>query len=512
MEIKRNISLFVTEKTKHLKMRKIIYIYLFLYVGIWAQTPILEDDPIAAMLDSLYNKKVLDVMFQKSVFNKNNKYHFAPDSVPRYDDYVYEARLAKLNIHSPFDLVYNYHVKGYIELYVIKKRELLSRLIGLSTLYYPLFEQILDRYNLPLELKHLAVIESALNPNARSRAGAQGLWQFMYPTGKLFGLNVTSYIDERCDPYKSTIAAAEYLKYLYGIFKDWQMVLAAYNAGPGAISKAIRRSGGKTTYWEIRPYLPKETQGYVPAFIAANYVMTYFAEHNIIPAVPKKSYFELDTIVLKDAMSFEQISQLLDVPVEEIAYFNPQYRKNIIPEGGYTLTLPKDKIALFLSNEEEIYAFIQSQKKNPQLAEELNTKEEKIIHKVKKGETLKSIAAKYKVSIQDIKTWNFIGKRGIRPGKHLIIYKPVSNASDNNKILAEKNNQPIIKSDTISTKEKINETSDKNVEYHIVQRGETLNSIARKYNIPVNELAQLNKISVHHKVRVGEKLLLKKVE
>ena len=489
-------------------MKKLFIIILLFPLFLNAQLPVLEDDPIAAMLDSLYNKKILTKFFQKGNFNKQNKFHFSPDSIPIYDDYVYEARLAKLNTQSPFDLIYNTHVKAYIELYVIRKRELLSRLIGLSQLYYPLFEQILDKYNLPLELKHLAVIESALNPNARSRAGAQGLWQFMYPTGKLFGLKVTSYIDERCDPYKSTIAAAEYIKYLYSIFKDWQMVLAAYNAGPGAISKAIRRSGGKTTYWEIRPYLPRETQGYVPAFIAANYVMNYYQEHNIIPAIPKKNFFELDTIVLKDAMTFEQISQLLDVPVEEIAYFNPQYRKNIIPEGGYTLTLPKEKIALFLTNEDEIYAYIQQQKENTFLAQQTSTQEEKIVHKVKNGETLKSIARKYGISIQDIKTWNYIGKKGLRPGKHLIIYKPVSNPSSANKTLASIGT----KSTSISTNPVALDSTnnkEKNV-YHIVRKSETIYSIAKKYNISVNDLLKLNGLTLKHNLKVGEKLLIKK--
>lgn len=486
-------------------MKKRIIIFLLFPVLMHSQQILLEDDPIAAMLDSLHNKKILEFFFQKGNFNKNNKFHFTPDSVPRYEDYVYEARLAKLNVQSPFDLVYNAHVKGYIELYSIKKRDLLSRLIALSHLYYPLFEQVLDRYNLPLELKHLAVIESALNPNARSRAGAQGLWQFMYPTGKLFGLKVTSYVDERCDPFKSTIAAAEYLKHLYSIFKDWQMVLAAYNAGPGAISKAIRRSGGKTSYWEIRPYLPRETQGYVPAFIAANYVMNYYAEHNIIPAVLKKTFFELDTVVLKDAMSFEQISQLLDVPVEEIAYFNPQYRKNIIPEGGYTLTLPKEKIALFLSNEEEIYAFIQSQKKNPLVAEELNTQEEKIVHKVRKGENLKTIAKKYGVTVQDLKMWNFIGRKGLRPGKHLIIYKPMKNR--NNSVLAEKKQE--FKETAVDSLKNLRQVAVEEF-YHTVKKGETIYSIARKYNIDVKSLAEWNNLSIQHKVKVGEKLLIKK--
>ncbi len=485
-------------------MRKLVFIYFFVSGIAFAQAPTLADDPIASMLDSLHNKKIFDYMFQKSTAIKN-KFHYAPDSVPVFDEFVYESRLNKLNVNSPFDLVYNSHVKGYIELYFYRKRELVSRLIALSQLYYPLFEQILDKYNLPLELKHLAVIESALNPNARSRAGAQGLWQFMYPTGKLFGLKVTSYIDERCDPYKSTIASAEYLKYLYDIFKDWQMVLAAYNAGPGAISKAIRRSGGKNTYWEIRPYLPKETQGYVPAFIAANYVMNYYAEHNIVPAVPKKNYFELDTVVLKDEISFNQVSQLLDVPLDEITYFNPQYRKNIIPSGGYTLCLPKDKVAMFLSNEAEIYTFIQTQKKDPLLAMQNSTQEEKIIHKIKKGETLKSVAKKYGISAQDIKTWNFIGKHGLRPGKTLVIYKPI-NALQNNKV-AQSNT--VVVQNTTQGNDSLTAKEKEGTAYHQVQKGETIYSISKKYNITVQQLAELNSFSLHHKAKMGEKIRVK---
>jgi len=361
------------------------------------------DDPIAIMLDSLANKKILETAFEKPAFPKNNKYKFSVDSVPRFDDNTYEARLAKLDALSPFDLVYNSHVKSFIELYAVRRPVLVSRMLGLAQLYYPMFEEVLDRYNIPLELKHLAVIESALNPNARSKAGAQGLWQFMYPTGKLYGLNVTSYIDDRSDPYKATISAAEYLKALYGIFGDWQMVLAAYNAGPGTISKAIRRSGGKKTYWEIRPFLPKETQSYVPAFIAANYVMTYYTEHNIYPAVPKKTYFEVDTVVVKEPMTFDQIANALSLPVEEVQYFNPQYRKNIIPPGGYALCLQKDKIATFLNNEKDIYAAIKAQQVQAD-GSMASLKETQIMHTVKGGEKLSTIARKYGVTIADLKS------------------------------------------------------------------------------------------------------------
>lgn len=400
-------------------------IFTLLMAGILTSTKAqttMVDDPVAVMLDSLANIKVLEAAFTKPAFPKNNKYHYSADSIPLFDDNTYEARLAKLDAASPFDLVYNSHVRGFIELYINRRRTLVSRMMGLAQLYYPMFEEVLDRYNIPLELKHLAVIESALNPTARSKAGAQGLWQFMYPTGKLYGLNVTSYIDDRSDPYKATIAAAEYLKNLYGLFHDWQMVLAAYNAGPGTISKAIRRSGGKKTYWEIRPFLPKETQGYVPAFIAANYVMNYTAEHNIYGAVPKKTYFEVDTVIVKEPMTFEQLSAALDVPVEEIQYYNPQYRKNVIPPGGNSLCLQKDKIGTFLTNETGIYAAIKAQAVENEGLTASVIKEVQLTHVVKNGEKLSTISRKYGVTIADLKMWNYIGKKGIRPGKKLTVY------------------------------------------------------------------------------------------
>lgn len=484
------------------------------------------DDPVAAMLDSLANMKVLEYAFEKPTFPKNNKYHFASDSVPRYDDYTFEARLAKLDAVSPFDLVYNSHVKGFIDLYTIRRRTLVSRMMGLAQLYYPMFEEVFDRYNIPLELKHLAVIESALNPNARSKAGAQGLWQFMYPTGKMYGLSVTSYIDERSDPYKETVAAAEYLKSLYSMFNDWQMVLAAYNAGPGTISKAIRRSGGKKTYWEIRPFLPRETQGYVPAFIAANYVMNHTAEHNIYADVPRKTYFEVDTVVVKEPMSFAQISAALDVTVDEIKYFNPQYRKDIIPPGGNALCLQKDKIGTFLTNENEIYAAIKAQ--NTESAGLANTavKEVQLTHVVKKGQRLSDIARKYGVTVADLKTWNYIGKRGLKPGKKLTIYiqkaveqKPenaeakagetqlASNDTTDNKKLAEN----VASKKTSSSPKAKNNSSATNSQatHHTIRSGESLYMLSIKYKVPLDQILKLNGLSKNSTLSIGQKIKIR---
>lgn len=447
------------------------------------------DDPIAALLDSLASQKMFDLAFSKPVIPKNNKFGYAADSVPRFDDYTYQSRIAKLDAGSPFDLIYNEHVKGFINLYTVRKRESVSRMMGIAQLYYPMFEEVFDRYNIPLELKHLAVIESALIPYAKSRAGAMGLWQFMYPTGKLYNLNVSSYIDDRCDPYKATVAAAEYLKSLYSIFKDWQMVLAAYNAGPGTISKAIRRSGGKKTYWEIRPYLPIETQGYVPAFIAANYVMSYGAEHNIYAAVPRKTYFEVDTVVVKEQMSFEQIAQALDITTEELQYFNPQYRKNVIPAGGNSMCLPKAKIGTFLTNEKEIYAAVQAQLTTMGMVP-VAYKEIKKTHTVKSGERLSTIARKYGVTVADLKSWNYVGKKGLRPGKKLTIYVPEKIDNDP-KLVVNKE-----KTDTSTSKDQKQVASLNKSEFrwHKVKTGESIYSISKKFGVDVQTIKDLNKL------------------
>lgn len=473
-----------------------------------AQTPSVQS-PIADMLDSLSSQKMFGLAFSKPVFPKNNKYRFAQDSVPLYDDYTYQSRLAKLDAVSPFDLVYNEHVKGFINLYTVRKRESVSRMMGVAQLYYPMFEEVLDKYNIPLELKHLAVIESALIPYARSKAGAMGLWQFMYPTGKMYGLNVTSYVDQRCDPYKATVAAAEYLKNLYNMFGDWQMVLAAYNAGPGTISKAIRRSGGKKTYWEIRPYLPTETQGYVPAFIAANYVMTHGAEHNIYPAVPRKTYFEVDTVVVKEQMTFDQISQTLDVSTEEILYFNPQYRKNIIPAGGNAMCLPKNKIAVFLNNEQAIYAAIKAQQVESEQYEIVS--EVKKTHTVRSGEKLSTIARKYGVTVEDLKTWNYVGKKGIRPGKKLTVYVREQRPIAKKKIDVTNNtSEPNLANNGDTANKQLAEKKqlDAGFVYHTVKSGESIYAIARAYGVEPDQIVQLNGLA-DKIVHVGQLIKIK---
>lgn len=493
----------------------LIILMLLTQLG-FAQQLMLRDDPIASALDSLATQKFLDKLYAKPSAKKN-KYNYAPDSIPHFEDFVYENRLAKLDAASPFDLQYNATVKPYIELYAIRKRVLMTKILGLSQLYYPMFEQVFDKYNIPLELKNLAVIESALSPVARSRAGAAGLWQFMYPTGKLYGLNVTSYIDERADPYKATIAAAEYLQDLYKMFNDWQMVLAAYNAGPGTINRAIRRSGGKKTYWEIRPFLPLETQAYVPAFIAANYVMNYYPEHNIYPDVPRKTYFELDTVIIKEPLSFAQLAQVLDVTIEEIQYFNPIYKKQIIPAGGNILTMPKSVVGKFVTNEEEIYAMLRKQSEEQKLLVQTQVKEVQISYIVKLGDHLSTIARKYGVTVGDITTWNLVGKKGLKPGRKLIIYKiekpiaPKDTTTANKKTetnLAETNNQQADKKLVAENVNTGNKEAKENT--YTVKQGDYFYKISREHGITVDELLQLNGLTRESKISAGQVLKLRK--
>ncbi|MBN8703265.1 MAG: transglycosylase SLT domain-containing protein [Bacteroidetes bacterium] len=492
-----------------------LYILLAVNTGLQAQystfevTPSFKDDPIAEMLDSLDAVNYLDRSLAKPPFPRYNKYHFSEDSVPRYDEFVYEARLAKLDAQSPFDLQYNPAVKGYIELYTVRKRELVSRIMALSQLYYPIFEQALDRHNMPLELKHLAVIESALNPVAKSRAAACGLWQFMYYTGKMYNLNVTSYVDERSDVYKSTEAACQYLKYLYGLFGDWQMVLAAYNGGPGTVNKAIRRSGGKKTYWEIRPFLQKETQGYAPAFIAANYVMNYTAEHNIYSAIPKKIFFQVDTVAVKQAITFGQLSSVLNMPIDEIQYLNPCYKKNFIPSPPsngepYTLCLPSAKIGSFITNEQAIYDYLKRDTVTSKAI--LASQEQMKTHTVRKGEKITTIANKYRCSVADIKSWNSLKSAYIKPGQKLTIYMPANKSLTQNPISA-----PIkAVASTTATKPVTTKAAEVVVageyKYHILKAGDNLWSISKEYNLTLDELKKMNNFGSYYKLLPGDKI------
>ena len=334
-------------------------------------------------------------------------------------------------IEMPFNSV----VRNYIMMYSDRRKQLVENMLGMSLYYMPIFEQALDRYGLPMELKYLPVIESALNPDAVSRAGATGLWQFMLPTATGEGLEVNSLVDQRRDPYTSSDAAARYLKKLYDIFGDWSLAIASYNCGPGNVNKAIRRAGGegKKDFWQIYPYLPAETRGYVPAFIAANYVMNYYDKHNISPALAKKPIVT-DTVHISRRVHFEQIRDVLGIPMEELKTLNPQYRTGLIPGDirPYALVLPSLQVYAYVANEDTIvnhnaerYARRDVVEPAPagagsdskgEYVEELVVK----YHTVKKGETLTSIARKYGVTAAAIRKTNKIGKK-VRRGQKLRI-------------------------------------------------------------------------------------------
>ncbi len=337
-------------------------------------------------------------------------------------------RLRLLNEKSVFNIEHNQAVENTIKSYLKNRKKSYERLMALSEYYFPLFEEKLAKYNIPMELKYLAIVESALNPRAVSRMGAGGLWQFMLPTGRAFNLNVDSYVDERYDPIKATEAACQYLSSLYNMYGDWDLALAAYNAGPGNVNKAIRRSGGMKNYWNIRRNLPRETQGYVPAFVATMYIFEYQKEHNIVPKKATVQRIETDTIYLKRKMNFKQIADLVDISVDEIRFMNPSYKLDIIPyssEKPNYVRLPIDRVGLFVSNEDKIYAYVDSE--NDKLEKALPFQESAVAksgvryHTIKRGENLGVIARKYGVTVNNLRKWNNIAGSNIQAGKKLKI-------------------------------------------------------------------------------------------
>ena len=344
-------------------------------------------------------------------------------------DTMYAKRLAALP--TIVRMPYNNMVRTCIDRYTKKGRSQISYLLGISEYYFPIIEEEIDRIGVPRELKYLPIIESALNPKATSRAGAKGLWQFMFTTGKLYGLRANNYIDERFDPAKATTAALLYLKDLYDMFQNWELAIAAYNCGPGNVKKAIIRSGGSTDFWKIFPWLPRETRGYLPGFIAASYIMTYYMDHGICPMEPELP-IATDTIHINKNLHFNQIVEICGADIEELRALNPQYLKDIIPGENetYILRLTNNTTTKFVENQDTIYKH-NADKYFPKTNIEKMLKEAKenngagnlIRHKIKNGETLGSIALKYRVSVKQIMKWNDMRNTNIRAGKYLKIYK-----------------------------------------------------------------------------------------
>lgn len=432
-----------------------------------------------------------------------------------------KQRLQVMNEKSPFEIEYNQGLENIIKSFLKNRKKSFSRLMALSEYYFPIFEDAFAKQNVPLEIKYLAVVESALNPKAVSKMGATGLWQFMYGTGKQYDLKIDSYIDERSDPLKATAAASEYMTKMFSVFGDWELVLASYNSGPGNVTKAIRRSGGKTKYWDIRNFLPKETQGYVPAFLATMYLFEYHKEHGINPERAVVKNFETDTIRIKEKITFKQIADLLDMPQSQLELLNPSYKLKVVPyyqNEQHFLRLPKDKVATFVANEDKIYAYAKYDsgiyKMPSRLAQKLTPKVKAKPVKVpepldlesyivQKGDNLSSIAQKYDVAVADIKEWNNLKSNALVLGRSLKI-KP--------KDLVSKTAQEVVKK-PVETAIASAESSDKNeieVEY-VVKSGDNLGNIAKKFGVTLAELKEWNNLNSNN-LALGKSLIVSKKE
>lgn len=443
----------------------------------------------------------------------------------------YIDRLQKMN--TVIEMPYNPIVRSFINMYVDRKKGLVEAMLGMSLYYMPIFEQALDKYGLPMELKYLPVIESALNPNAVSKAGATGLWQFMLPTATGLGLEVNSVVDQRRDPYMASEAAAKFLKQLYNTYGDWSLAIAAYNCGPGNVNKALRRAGGgKKDFWEIYRFLPAETRDYIPAFIAANYVMTNFDKHNISPALARRPIIT-DTVHVTRRVHFEQISEVLDIPMDELRILNPQYRTDLIPGDvkPYPLALPNIQVYSYIANEDSIvnhnaekYARreVVSPATGPKGKDTKGEYVEELVvkyHKVKRGETLSSIAGRYGVTVSQIRKTNGIGKK-VRRGQTLkintyrrkYIESPVvadtaavttdtlsvnTAPVDSVNVSSTKvEPAPVVKeSEKPATPKKETKQAEPKATTHKVKKGESLSKIAAKYGVSVKDLKAANNLS-----------------
>ena len=404
-----------------------------------------------------------------------------------------KERLVLINETTPFHLAYNPALEKIIKSYLKNRRKYYPNFMARAAYYFPMIEKYLDQFDIPLEMKYLALVESALKPKAKSRVGATGLWQFMYPTGKQYNLKVSSYVDERQDPIKATIAACNYLNDLYKIFGDWDLALAAYNSGPGNVSKAIRRSGGYKNYWNIRPFLPRETAGYVPAFYATMYLFTYAQEHGLTGISPKIHYFETDTILVKKTVSFDQITEQTGIETSMLQLLNPEYKLDIIPyvkNKNYTLRIPTKQVGNFLKNEKALYTLVNSdmakrEKPLPQYFE----MDKRIRYRVKNGDYLGKIAYKYGVRVSDIKRWNGLKNNNLRIGQRLSIYPKrlrVPKLSKTSVVTSISKGKPTI---------------------YIVKKGDSLWTIAKKFKkVTVNQIKEWNNIWSGKSIQPGKKL------
>ncbi len=476
-------------------------------------------DLFSDQIDSAYSN-----WFIENVFIGDSMEVTLLDTYPKnIPDSVYIRRLQETE--QIIDLSFNPAVLSFIKMYSERKRDQVERMIGLSEYYFPMFEEVLDKYDLPLELKYLPIIESALDPVATSRAGAMGLWQFMYGTAKLLNLDITSFVDERRDPAKSSEAAAKYLKYLFDIYNDWHLAIAAYNCGPGNVNRAIRRSGGKTNYWEIYYLLPRETRGYVPLFIAATYVMNFYEEHNLTPRIPEMPT-AVDTIMVNKYLHFDQITSTLNFDKEYLQALNPMYRRGVIPateNKSYPVVLPHEKAFEFIEKDTAVFAyrrevyFPNNTLANPaQSSSGYFTPSDvegkaKIVYTVKSGDTVGGIAAKYKVRANDLTYWNNIRKNLIRVGQKLAIYVPEKDKSKFAYTSVNKSGSTKTDSNTVASGTGNITANDSEFELYTVKNGDNVWVIAKKFDgVTTDDILQLNNISNEKGLVVGQKLKIRK--
>ncbi|MDR1121034.1 MAG: transglycosylase SLT domain-containing protein [Dysgonamonadaceae bacterium] len=454
--------------------------------------------------DSIYIPESLEANVDSLLRSWHVNYHtnrnedcmeFERDIDP--SDSVYIQRLNALP--KIIEMPYNQIVKRYIQLYTGRSRRIIQYMLGLADYYFPSIEQILDENELPLELKYLVIVESALNPTALSHKGASGLWQFILPTGKIYGLEINSLVDERRDPIKATYAACRYLKDMYAIYGDWNLVIASYNCGPGNVNKAIRRSGGKKDYWAIYKYLPKDTRSYIPLFIGATYAMNYYKEHNICP-VSTTMPLSNDTVMINRLLHLDQVAQVLKIDIEQLKALNPEFKKGIIPGNykPYALRLPTTLTYAFIESEAAIYAYNADQyfpNKDVTVNLSANNKQSKITHKVSKGETMLTIANNYGVTTTQIKSWNRLKsvKSYLNPGRNLTLYVNDGGLSGSKASTAAKaapSRQTAAKSATVTS-------SSDGVSYYRykVKKGDSFYAIARRYpGVNVKDLMRINNI------------------
>jgi len=472
-------------------------------------------------LDSLINTWYVKM----ALINNPQDFH-VDTSIFQCSDTVYSDRLLKIN--SIISLEYNNIIRNHIHVYTIKQRDKFSAVLGLKDYYFPMIEDIFDFYGLPAELKYMAVIESALNPNAVSRMGATGLWQFMYSTGRMYGLTINSVIDDRRDPVKSTHAAARYIKDLYKIYNDWILVIAAYNCGPGNVNKAIRRSGNKKDYWQIYFRLPRETRGYIPQYVAAAYAINYYKEHSIVP-LALNIPLATDTIMVNKDIHLSQISAVMGIPLGELRALNPQYRTGLVPGSSkpLALTLPMNHLGDFIDLNDTIREYksevylnksniIANPSRSSFLPADIKGKT-KLYYTVKDGDNLGFISEWYKVGLSDLRYWNNIYRNIIRVGQKLIIFVDPAKSEYFSKIntmsFADKQ-ATVGKSVPSNTSAAVVtprvESSGEFITY-TVRYGDTIWDIVKMFdNVTTSEVLALNNISDPGKIQVGQKLKIKK--